>query len=151
MRQTKLALARAEKTQKDIAIQGENSLKEQEREARKMEKDLTATHKRQLDEMRGDLERRQEADSQERHDLYRQGRLKTREVVRNLEKTNIELSDMMAKKAELEKAVQRGTSTLQAMQKDGLGWQEKYTNQQDKMKDREELLTFLERSVVGDN
>ena len=55
---------------------------------------------------------------------------------------------MMAKKAELEKAVKRGTSTLQTMQKDGLGWQEKYTNQQDKMKDREELLTFLERSVV---
>ncbi len=65
-----------------------------------------------------------------------------------MEKTSIELSDMMAKKAELEKAVKRGTSTLQTMQKDGLGWQEKYTNQQDKMKDREELLTFLERSVV---
>jgi hypothetical protein len=148
LRKTKFALARAEKTQKDIAVQGVNSLKEQEREARKMEKDLTATHKRQLDEMRGDLERRQEADSQERNDLYRQGRLKSREVVRNLEKTNIELSDVMAKKAELEKAVKRVTSTSQTMQKDGLGWQEKYTNQQDKVKDREDLLTFLERSVV---
>ena len=34
-----------------------------------MEKDLNATHKRQLDEMRGDLEKRQEADSQERTDM----------------------------------------------------------------------------------
>jgi hypothetical protein len=120
-------------------------------EARKIEKDLTTStrYKRQLDEMRADLHRRQEADSQERDELYTQGRQKTREVVRNLEKTHTDLSDAMAEKEELVKAVKRGTATLDTLQKDGLGWQEKYTDQQqDKMTGREKLLTLLERSVV---
>jgi hypothetical protein len=56
-------------------------------EARKTEKDLTTGHKRQLEEMRGDLEQRRERELQERDASYRKGRLKTREVVRNLEKT----------------------------------------------------------------
>ena len=46
------------------------------------------------------------------------------------------------------KSVIRGTASLEALQKEGLGWQGKYTDQQDKNKEREKLLTFLERSVV---
>jgi hypothetical protein len=101
----------------DIATQGEKSVKRiQEREARKMEKDLTARHKRQLDEMRGgDLERRQEADSQERDELHRQERLKTREAVRHLEKKHTDLSGAMAENEELVKAVKRWTATTETL------------------------------------
>jgi hypothetical protein len=85
LRQTKRELAIAQKIQKDIATEGENNLKKQAMEARKTEKDVTARHKRQLEEMRGDLERRKEEASKELDELYRQGRQKTREVVRTCE------------------------------------------------------------------
>jgi hypothetical protein len=74
-------LAIAEKIQKDIATEGENNLKKQAMEARKTEKDVTARHKRQLDDMRGDVDKRQVEAQQAREELYRQGRQKTREVL----------------------------------------------------------------------
>jgi gas vesicle protein len=148
LRQTKRELAKAEKTQKDIATEGKNILKKQAMESRRTEKEVTARHKRQLEEMRGDVERRQEGASKEQEELYRRGRQKTREVVRTCEQTQIDLTDALAKKAQLLEKVRRGTATLEAVQKDGMGWQEKYTTQQDKMKERENLLTFSERSVV---
>ena len=98
--------------------------------------------------MQGDMVRRQEGASKELEELYRRGRQKTREVVRTCEQTQIDLTDAIAKKAQLVEKVRRGTATLELVQKDGIGWQEKYTNQQDKMKERENLLTFSERSVV---
>ncbi len=65
-----------------------------------------------------------------------------------MEQTHTELSDVMAEKEQLMKTVRKGAATLEAVQKKGLGWQGKFTDQQDKMKDREELLTCLERSIV---
>ncbi len=119
MRQTKLELAKAGKTQKDIATQGENNLKKQAMEARKSEKDLTARHKRQLDDMRGDMDKRQVAVQQELEELYRQGIQKTREVLRNCEMTQTELAESRAEKSQLVKIVRRGTATLESVQKDG--------------------------------
>ncbi len=95
--------------------------------------------------MRGDLDRRREAENQAREEFDRQ---KTRQVQRHLEETHTELSDVMAEKEQLLKTVRKGAATLEAVQKEGLGWQGKFTDQQDKMKDREELVTCLERSVV---
>ncbi len=148
LRQTKRELARSEKTQKDIATKGENNAKKQAMEARKTKKDVTARHKRQLEEMQGDLERRKEWGSTELDELYRQGRQKTREVVRTCEKTQIDLADALAKNAQLLEKVRRGTATLEKVRRVRRGWQEKYTAQQDKMQERENLLTFVERSFV---
>jgi hypothetical protein len=148
LRKTRDELAIVEKAKYDIVTEGENSLKKQEREARHTEKNLTARHKRQLEEMRGDLEIRQDADIQARDELDRQGRQKTRQVQRHLEQTHTELSDVMAEKEQLMKTVRRGAATLEAVQREGLEWQDKFTDQQDKMKDREKLLNCLERSVV---
>ena len=148
LRKTRDELAALEKAKNDIVTEGENTLKKQEREARHTEKKLTARHKRQLEEMRGDLEKRQEADIFARDELDREGRQKTRQVQRNLEKAHTDLSDVMGEKERLMKAVRRGAATLEGVQKEGLGWQGKFTDQQDKMKDREKLLTCLELSVV---
>jgi hypothetical protein len=148
LRKTRDELAIAEESKYDIVTEGENSLKKQEREARHTEKNLTARHKRQLEKMRGDLERRQDADIQARDELDRQGRRKTRQIQRHLEQTHTELSDVMTEKEQLMKTVRRGAATLEAVQKEGLGWQGKFTDQQDKMEDREKLLTCLKRSVV---
>ena len=98
--------------------------------------------------MQEDLAKRQESASQEREEISRQRRKKSREVVRHLEKTHTDLSEVLAEKEVLVKAVIRGTASLEALQKEGLGWQGKYTDQQDKNKEREKLLTFLERSLV---
>ena len=92
----------------DIVTEGENTLKKQEREAILTEKNLTTRHKRQLEEMRGDLKKRQDADIQARDELDRQGRQKTRQVQRNLEKAQTDLDDARAEKSRLDKAVERG-------------------------------------------
>lgn len=148
LRQTRRELAKAEERQLDIATKGEHSLQKQAREARQSEKDLTARHKRQLEDMRVDLDRRHELANQERQELYRQGRQKTREVLRECEKTQTELDDAMAEKSRLVKRVRRGTATLEGVKKDRIGWEEKYRAQQDKMLERETLLTLAQRTVV---
>ena len=148
LRKAKDELAKAAKINRVNVTQAENLLKAQEKEARNKEKDLSARHKRQLEEMQADLAERQESESQERDEISRQRRQKSREVVRHLEKTHTDLSEVLAEKEVLVKAVIRGTASLEALQKEGLGWQGKYTDQQDKNKEREKLLTFLERSVV---
>ena len=148
LRKAKDELAKAAKINRVNVTQAENLLKAQEKEARNKEKDLSARHKRQLEEMQADLAERQESESQEREEISRQRRQKGREVVRHLEKTHTDLSEVLAEKEVLVKAVIRGTASLEALQKEGLGWQGKYTDQQDKNKEREKLLTFLERSVI---
>ena len=148
LRKAKDELAKAAKINRVNVTQAENLLKAQEKEARNKEKDLSARHKRQLEEMQADLAERQESESQEREEISRQRRQKGREVVRHLEKTHTDLSEVLTENEVLVKAVIRGTASLEALQKEGLGWQGKYTDQQDKNKEREKLLTFLERSLV---
>jgi hypothetical protein len=121
-----------------------------EMEARQAQKNLTATHKRQLEEMQGDLNRRRERNLEERDESYRKSRLKRREVARNLEKIHTDLSTVMSKKEELAKVVKRGMVTLQTARAEGLGWQVKYAEQQDQLKEREAGITFLERFCVVD-
>ncbi len=41
-----------------------------------------------------------------------------------------------------------GTATLELVQQDRIGWQDKYRAQQDKMKEREALLTLAKRTIV---
>jgi hypothetical protein len=151
LRKTRDELAAAEKAKNDIVTEGENTLKKQEREAILTEKNLTTRHKRQLEEMRGDLDKRQDADIQARDELDRQGRQKTRQVQRNLEKAQTDLDDARAEKSRLDKAVERGKVTLHTAREEGLGWQDKYAEQQDKLKEREGGITFLERCVVEKN
>ena len=151
LRQTKRELLIAEHEYKTKDKEANERLKKHEMESRKTEKDLSVRHKRQLEEMRGDLERRQEAENQARDELHRQGRQKTREVQRNLDKTQTDLDDARVEKSRLDKAVERGKVTLHTAREDGLGWQDKYAEQQDKLKEREGGITFLERCVVEKN
>ena len=148
LRQTKRELVNAEHEHNRKEKESKERMNRHEMESRKTEKDLSVRHKRQLEEMRGDLDRRREVENQARDEFDRQGRQKTRQVQRHLEETHTELSDVMAEKERLLKTVRKGAATLEAVQKEGLGWQGKFTDQQDKMKDREELVTCLERSVV---
>jgi hypothetical protein len=151
LRETQRELRKAQKEKKDMEQQAEGRLRMHEIEARQAEKKMTAGHKRQLEVMQGDLNRRRARDLEERDESYRKSRVKTREVARNLEKTHTDLSTVMSEKEELAKAVKRGIVTLHTAREDGLAWQVKYAEQQVQLKDREEGLTFLERSVVEKN
>ncbi len=77
-------------------------------EARQGQKDLTAGHKRSLEDMREKLESRRDKDMKVRDESYRQDRLKAREMVRHLEQTNTDLCEARADKDELAKAVTKG-------------------------------------------
>ena len=148
LRQTKHELDKAEKTQQDVAKHGEMRLKCQEKTARQAVHDLSACHKRQLDEMRGAMERKRDKEVQERDDACRQGRLKTREVVRELEKAQTDLTEARVEKDQLAKALKKGTGKLAGVVKDGLAWEGKHADLLDKMADRERALISLERHVV---
>ncbi len=75
------------KATQEIEKQAEDRLKGQDMEARKAEKELTLGHKRQLAAMRGDLERTREEDIQIQQELVRQGRVQSRQITKELEKT----------------------------------------------------------------
>jgi hypothetical protein len=98
--------------------------------------------------MRGDLKKKRDRELIEREATHRKSRQKSRKVIRQLEKTHTDMSGAKAEKEVLEKAVKRGTPKLDTARKNGLAWQAKYAEQQDNVKDREERLTFLERTVV---
>ena len=148
LRQTKRELQKVEKINKDIAKQAEERIKKQEMKARQGQKDLTAGHKRNLEDMREKLERRRDKDMKERDESLRQVRLKTREMGRDLEQTNTDLCEAIADKAELAKAVTRGIVRVDGLREHGMGWQRKHDELKDKMKEREERLTYLEGSLV---
>jgi hypothetical protein len=148
LRQTKHELDKAEKTQQDVAKHGEMRLKVQEKTARQAVHDLIAGHKRQLDAMRGAMESKRDKEVQERDDACRQGRLKTRQVVRELEKAQTDLTEARVEKDELVKALKKGTGKFAVVLKEGLAWEGKHADLQGKIADRERALTSLERHVV---
>ena len=113
-------------------------------DARQGQKDLCAGHKRNLEE----LDRSRDKDMKERDESLRQVRLKTREMVRDLEQTNTDLCEARADKDELAKAVTRGIVRVDGLREHGMGWQRKHDELKDKMKEREERLTYLECSLV---
>ncbi len=70
--------------------------------------------------MRGDLKQKQDRELIEREAAHRKSRQKSREVIRQLEKTHTDISCAKAEKEVLEKAVKRGTSKLDTARKNGL-------------------------------
>ncbi len=77
VREGKRLLVQAAKDKKEMEETADFGLRQQAMESRRAEKDLTTGHKRQLEEMRGDLERKIESELKSREDAYRQGRQKT--------------------------------------------------------------------------
>ena len=144
IRQTKLDKEHVEHEMKMKEREADDRLKRQEMDARQGQKDLCAGHKRNLEE----LDRRRDKDMKERDESLRQVRLKTREMGRDLEQTNTDLCEAIADKDELAKAVTRGIVRVDGLREHGMGWQRKHDELKDKMKEREERLTFLEGSLV---
>jgi hypothetical protein len=94
------------------------------------------------------MESKRDKEVQERDDACRQGRRKTRQVVRELEKAQTDLTEARVEKDELAKALKKGAGKLVGVVKDGLAWEGKHADLQDKMADREKALISLERHVV---
>ena len=100
--------------------EAQDRLKEQDREARKAEKELTVLHKRQLTEMRGDLDRTREEDVQIHQEFIRQGRVKARQITKELEETKQHLFENKETNDGLVKAVRKGTAKMESLRDDGL-------------------------------
>ena len=97
-------------------------------EARQDQKNLSAGHKRQLQLLREDFETRQDKDIKARDESYRQVRRKRRGVEKELERTNMDLSELIAEKNELAKVVTKGRLKVDGLRKVGLAWQGDMTN-----------------------
>ena len=74
LRERQWKLEQVEKEKDDVEQEGETRLRRQEMHARQAEKDLIAGHKRQLEEMRGDLQRKRDRELMERDATHRKGR-----------------------------------------------------------------------------
>ncbi len=100
--------------------EAEERLKDQDRETRKAEKELTVLHKRQQAEMRGDWDRTRVEDIQIHQELVRQGRVKARQITKELEETKQHLFGKKERNDGLVKAVRKGTAKMESLRDDGL-------------------------------
>ena len=140
LRETRRELDKSEKRKKEMEEQTEVRLKLQENEARKVEKDLTQGHKRELAEMHGEQSRTREAEQQLQAELGRAVRQKTRQITRDLEQTQQDLIDKTERNEALDKAVKKGVQKLDGVRDDGLRWKSKYVAEKEEVRLREERI-----------
>ncbi len=107
LRATKRELDKKDKEKKQVEKDGEDRLKSQEKQTRNAAKDLTNGHKRELAELRGDLERQREEEIKLQEELGRAVRQKTRQITRDLEQTQQDLIDKTERNDALDKAVKK--------------------------------------------
>jgi hypothetical protein len=117
-------------------------------EARQDKKNLRAGHKRELQQLREDLQTTRDQDKKARDESYRQVRRKGRKVIRQLEETSRDLSIVTEEKNELAKAVTKGRVRVEGLQKVGLAWRGSHDELQGKMKGKGEMLTCIEGTLV---
>ncbi len=82
--------------------------------------------KSQLAEMRGDLDRTRGEDIQIHQELVRQGRVKARQITKELKETKRHLFEKEETNDCLVKAVSKGTAKMESLRDDGLRWKAKY-------------------------
>ena len=129
----------------------EDRLKCQEKQARNAAKDLANGHKRELVEMRGDLERTRGEEIKKQEDFVRAVRQNTRQITRELEQTQQDLIDKTERNEALDKALKRGFQKLDGVRDDGLRWKSKYVAEKEEVRLREAKLVevALERREFG--
>ena len=147
LRETKRQLHKSEKGKKEMEKQAEVRLKVQAKEARNAEKDLTQGHKRQLEEMRGDLERTKLEELKLQDELFRAGRQNTRGIRKELEQAQQHLRDKTETNEALDKALRKGVEKLDGLRDDGLWWKSKYSAEKAEVRRKEEAL--IEAAVEG--
>ena len=148
IRQTKQVLLQVEDDMKRKEKEADERLKKQEMQARKDQKYLSAGHKRQLQQLREDMQTTRDKDMKARDEAYRQVRHKGRGVVIELGKTIMDLCTVREENNELVKAVTKGRVRVEGLKKVGLAWQGKHDELQGMMKGNGERLTCVEGSLV---
>ena len=111
LRSTQRELDKKTKEKKQMETEGEDRLKFQEKQARHAAQDLSNVHKRELAEMRGDLERTRLEEIKMQADCVRALRQNTRQITRDLERTQQDLVDKTERSDALDKAVKKGFET----------------------------------------
>jgi hypothetical protein len=151
LRATKRELGKIDKEKKQMEKDAEDKLKCQEKQARNAAKDLANGHKRELAEMRGDLEKTRGEEIKKQEDFVRAVRQNTRQITRDLEQTQQDLIDKTERSDALDKAVKKGVQKLDGLREDGLKWKSKYTLEKAEVMLREEELVAgaLERREWG--
>ena len=134
------ATSKKDNEKKEMEKEGEDRLKNQEKQARNAAKDLTNGHKRELAELRGDLERQREEEIKVQEELGRAVRQKTRQITRDLEQTQQDLIDKTQRNEALDKAFKKGVQKLDGVRDDGLRWKSKYVAEKEEVRLREERI-----------
>ena len=144
LRATRRELKKQDNEITEIKKQAEARLTAQGQEARKVQKDLTAVHKRDLALIRGDLERTKREETRTQEEFGRTVRQKTRQITRELEATQEELKDKTEMNEALGKAVRKGVDRMDGLREDGLLWKEKYVGEKAQVRMREAELIEAE-------
>ena len=151
LRATQRELDKKAKEKKQLEKEGEDRLKFQEKQARHAAKNLSNVHKRELAEMRGDLERTRLEEIKMQEDCVRALRQNTRQITRDLEQTQQDLIDKTERSDALDKAVKKGFEKLDGLRENGLRWKSKYTLEKAEVMLRDEKIVAgaLERRELG--
>jgi uncharacterized protein YukE len=143
-------LKRAEKEKKQMKEQAERCQKMQDLKARQAEKDLSACHKRQLEELRLDHEKRRKTASTSQEELNREQRLQIRDLEKHLKELEETVGRIEGDKDELQKTINRTTDKLHNVREWGGEWKTKYTEQKEKTGEKlEEKIRTLEQKMKG--
>ena len=143
-------LKRGEKEKKDMKEQADRCQKMLEVKARQAEKDLSVCHKRQLEELRIDHEKRRKTASTSQEELNRDQRLQIRDLEKHLKELEETVGRIEGEKDELVKTIKRTTDKLLNVRAWGEEWKTKYTKQKEETgKKLEEKIRTLEQKMKG--
>ena len=143
-------LKRAEKEKKEMKEQADRCQKMQEVKARQAEKDLSVCHKRQLEELRIDHEKRRKTASTSQEELNRDQRLQIRDLEKHLKELEETVGRIEGEKDELVKTIKRTTDKLLNVRAWGEEWKNKYAEQKEETGNKfEEKIRTLEQKMKG--
>ena len=148
LRHSKRELQRVGKKQQELEKHVEERLKLQEKAARKAEKDLTAGHKRQLQQMLEDsgVELRTLVEDEEEKERL------SRKCIRDLRKEVLALTEQVGiekeGQADLEKQLGKANRKRTALLGSVESWKDRHADQQERTIEREERLRDLKKNMA---
>ena len=148
LRETKRELTKAGKKQQELEKHVEERLKLQEKAARKAEKDLTAGHKRQLQQMLADsgVELRTLVEDEEEKERL------SRKCIRDLRKEVVSLTEQVGiekeGQADLEKLLCKANRKRTTLLGSVECWKDKHADLQERTLEREERLRDLKKDMT---
>jgi chromosome segregation ATPase len=148
LRETKRELTKAGRKQHEIEKNAEDRLKGQEMEARKAEKDLTASHKRQLHQMTQDNSQGMQTLREDEEEKERKARICIRDLRKDIQTLEEDLGKAKEGQADLLKQISKDKKKVTSLIDAVDSWKDKHAELNQRTCEREERLRVLKMDMA---